>query len=57
MAEKNLELCDIKLEFGKDVNGEIMLIDEISGGNMRVMENGKTISPLELSQRVCNGTE
>ena len=52
LAKKNLELCDIKLEFGKDINGEIMLIDEISGGNMRVMENGETISPLELSERV-----
>jgi len=52
LASKNLELCDIKLEFGKDNNGNIILIDEISGGNMRVMENGKTISPLDLSKRV-----
>jgi len=53
LAEKGMELCDIKLEFGKDNNGKIMLIDEISGGNMRVMEDGKSIPPLELSKRVA----
>jgi len=53
LAGKGLELCDIKLEFGKTQDGKIMLIDEISGGNMRVMENGETILPLELSKRVC----
>jgi len=52
LAKKDLELCDIKLEFGKDKNGKLMLIDEISGGNMRVLENGKQISPLSLSDRV-----
>jgi len=56
LKKQNMELCDIKLEFGKDANGEIMLIDEISGGNMRVQENGRTILPLELSNRIlkCN---
>ena len=43
----NCELYDIKLEFGKN-NGKIILIDEISGGNMRVYKNGKIIQPLEL---------
>ena len=52
LAAIGLELCDIKLEFGRDKNNKIMLIDEISGGNMRVMEHGKTIPPLELSKRV-----
>lgn len=52
LAEKNLELDDIKLEFGKDKNGKIMLIDEISGGNMRVTENGTPIHPVELSKRI-----
>ena len=52
MSAKNMELCDIKLEFGKDPDGKLMLIDEISGGNMRVTENGKTIPPLELSKRI-----
>ena len=52
LAAGNLELCDIKLEFGKDESGKIMLIDEISGGNMRVQENGKSVSPMDLSKRV-----
>jgi len=52
LAKIGLELCDIKLEFGKDKNGEIMLIDEISGGNMRVWENGKSVPPLELSRKI-----
>ena len=52
LSEKGMELCDIKLEFGKDKNGKIMLIDEISGGNMRVTEDGKSVPPLELSKRV-----
>jgi len=55
LESKNLELCDIKLEFGKDKNGRIMLIDEVSGGNMRVTENGKSIQPIELSKRVTSG--
>ena len=49
LAKKNLELYDIKLEFGK-VNGEIVLIDEISGGNMRVYKDGKYIEPLLLEK-------
>jgi len=52
LLEKDMELCDIKLEFGKDKDGEIMLIDEISGGNMRVEEYGRSISPLDLSNRI-----
>ena len=41
------ELYDIKLEFGKN-DGEIILIDEISGGNMRVYKNGEIVGPLDL---------
>lgn len=51
LATKNLELYDIKLEFGRDkTTGEIMLIDEVSGGNMRVYQDGKYIVPLELER-------
>ena len=52
LAEKELELYDIKLEFGKDKrNGEMMLIDEISGGNMRVYDReGNYIEPLKLEK-------
>ena len=52
LAEKGLELCDIKLEFGRDSEGQIMLIDELSAGNMRVRENGVVLAPLELAEKV-----
>ncbi|WP_339253297.1 phosphoribosylaminoimidazolesuccinocarboxamide synthase [Sporosarcina sp. FSL W8-0480] len=50
LAEKGLELYDIKLEFGRDPEGNIMLIDEISGGNMRVYKDGVYIAPLDLEK-------
>ena len=34
-AEKGLNLVDFKLEFGKDSNGNIILVDEISPDNCR----------------------
>lgn len=50
LALKNLELYDIKLEFGRDKKTrEIILIDEISGGNMRVYRDGKNVPPIELA--------
>jgi len=51
LAKKQLELYDIKLEFGRDkATNEIILIDEISGGNMRVYQNGNYITPLDLEK-------
>lgn len=51
LAKKNIELYDIKLEFGRDVeNKQIMLIDEISGGNMRAYKDGQYIEPLQLEK-------
>lgn len=51
LATKNLDLYDIKLEFGRDKStGDIILIDEISGGNMRVYKDGQYITPLELEK-------
>jgi phosphoribosylaminoimidazole-succinocarboxamide synthase len=51
LAAKGLELYDIKLEFGRNSEtGEIMLIDEVSGGNMRVYKAGESIVPLELEK-------
>ncbi|MCL2764671.1 MAG: phosphoribosylaminoimidazolesuccinocarboxamide synthase [Treponema sp.] len=47
LAGFDCELYDIKLEFARN-NGRIILIDEISGGNMRVYKNGRIIEPLEL---------
>ncbi len=55
LAKKNLELYDIKFEFGKiGKEKNIVLIDEISGGNMRVYKNGKHIEPLELEKLMLN---
>jgi len=48
------ELYDIKLEFGK-AEEEIILIDEISGGNMRVYKEGEIVGPLELVPLVLKG--
>lgn len=49
LEEKGLELYDIKLEFGRlDGSDEIVLIDEVSGGNMRVYNKDEYINPLEL---------
>ncbi|MGT2959023.1 phosphoribosylaminoimidazolesuccinocarboxamide synthase [Streptococcus bovimastitidis] len=49
LAKKDLELYDIKFEFG-DIDGKVTLIDEISGGNMRAYKNGQYIQPLELEK-------
>ena len=50
MKEKGLDLYDIKFEFGYDADGEVMLIDEIASGNMRVYKDGEYIQPMELSE-------
>jgi len=44
-AKKGLNLVDFKLEFGKDSNGNIILIDEISPDNCRFwdMESGESL--------------
>lgn len=50
LAQKGLDLYDIKLEFGRNQEtGEVLLIDEISGGNMRVYKDGEYIEPLKLN--------
>ncbi len=50
LLEKGLVLYDIKFEFGYDKNGNVMLIDEIASGNMRVYKDGKYIEPMTLSE-------
>ncbi len=50
LKEKGLELYDIKFEFGYALDGSVMLIDEISSGNMRVYKDGKHIEPMALSK-------
>ena len=49
LAAKGLDLYDIKFEFGYDKNGNVMLIDEIASGNMRVYKDGKYVDPMTLS--------
>ncbi len=49
LKEKGLTLYDIKFEFGY-CNGEVVLIDEIASGNMRVYKNGEYIDPMTLSK-------
>ncbi len=50
LLEKGLVLYDIKFEFGYDADGNVMLIDEIASGNMRVYKNGEYIDPMTLSE-------
>ncbi|MFJ7828319.1 phosphoribosylaminoimidazolesuccinocarboxamide synthase [Psychrobacillus sp. NPDC096623] len=51
LAKKDIELYDIKLEFGRTgEDKQIVLIDEISGGNMRAYKDGEYIEPLELEK-------
>ena len=50
LKAKGLILYDIKFEFGYNANGEVILIDEIASGNMRVYKDGKYIDPMTLSK-------
>ncbi len=48
-----LDLWDIKFEFG--YNGdEVILIDEIASGNMRVYKGDKIVEPVELTKLILN---
>lgn len=51
LAAKGLELYDLKLEFGYQEGhpNEIILMDEISGGNMRVYQGDQLLTPSELA--------
>jgi len=48
-----LDLWDIKFEFGFN-NDEVILIDEIASGNMRVCKDGKIVDPVELTKLILN---
>ena len=50
LAAKGMELYDIKFEFGYDPQGNVMLIDEVASGNMRVYKNGEYIDPMTLNK-------
>ena len=49
MAKRGMELYDIKFEFGY-VGDEVILIDEIASGNMRVYKDGEYVEPMTLSR-------
>ncbi len=53
LSKKGLELYDIKFEFGFN-NNEVILIDEIASGNMRVYQNGKIVKPTDLTDIILN---
>ena len=50
LAAKGMELYDIKFEFGYDPEGNVMLIDEVASGNMRVYKDGEYVDPLTLNK-------
>ena len=50
LAAKGLVLYDIKFEYGYDADGNVMLIDEIASGNMRVYKDGQYVDPMTLSE-------
>ena len=49
MAKRGMDLYDIKFEFGY-VGDEVILIDEIASGNMRVYKDGEYVEPMTLSR-------
>ncbi len=53
LKEIGLDLWDIKFEFGYN-NGEVILIDEIASGNMRVYKGDKIVEPVELTKLILN---
>ena len=48
-----LDLWDIKFEFGYN-NDEVILIDEIASGNMRVYKDGVIVNPVELTKLILD---
>ena len=38
------------IEYGYNADGEVILIDEIASGNMRVYKDGEYIDPMTLSK-------
>jgi len=49
MTKRGMDLYDIKFEFGY-VGDEVILIDEIASGNMRVYKDGEYVEPMKLSE-------
>ncbi len=53
LKKKGLDLYDIKFEFGYN-NDEVILIDEIASGNMRVYKDGKIVEPVDLTDIILD---
>ncbi len=53
LAKKGLQLYDIKFEFGYNKD-EVILIDEIASGNMRVYKDGSIVDPMELTKIILD---
>ena len=53
LATIGLDLWDIKFEFGYN-NDEVILIDEIASGNMRVYKGDTIVDPVELTKLILN---
>ena len=53
LKRMGLDLWDIKFEFGYN-NDEVILIDEIASGNMRVYKDGKIVDPVELTKIILS---
>ena len=53
LASIGLSLWDIKFEFGYN-NNEVILIDEIASGNMRVYKGDQIVDPIELTSLILN---
>ena len=52
----DLASMDIKFEFGYN-NDEVILIDEIASGNMRVYKDGKIVDPVDLTDIILSHTK
>ena len=53
LATIGLDLWDIKFEFGYN-EGEVVLIDEIASGNMRVYKGKEIVDPITLTSLILN---
>lgn len=51
LSSKGMDLWDIKFEFGYS-GKKVILIDEISSGNMRVYRDGKILDPVTLTSLI-----
>ncbi|HHW08544.1 MAG TPA: phosphoribosylaminoimidazolesuccinocarboxamide synthase [Firmicutes bacterium] len=49
LQAKGLELLDMKFECGT-VDGRLVIIDDVSTDNMRIIKNGEKVGPAELLQ-------